>query len=147
MSSPFHVCALTMDLAVALDRLDFDKAHSLIALAEERWNEIIQIYKNEIAMERLFLNLIDNGEISKIEEAVNDKNIMNYLNQNATFRPSALRIQYAIALIYDKDREKADKIMERFNTISESYYNIGDTLCEKALMKYTSVFYSDISKQ
>ena len=98
-------------------------------------------------MERLFLNLIDNGEISKIEEAVNDKNIMNYLNQNATFRPSALRIQYAIALIYDKDREKADKIMERFNTISESYYNIGDTSCEKALMKYTSVLYSDISKQ
>ena len=37
--------------------------------------------------------------------------------------------------------------MERFNTISESYYNIGDTLCEKALMKYTSVLYSDISKQ
>lgn len=147
MSSPFHVCALTMDLAVALDRLDFDKAHNLIALAEERWNEIIQIYKNEIAMERLFLNLIDNGDKSKIEEAINDKNIMNYLNQNATFRPSALRIQYAIALIYDKDREKADKIMERFNTISESYYNIGDTLCEKALMKYTSVLYSDISKQ
>ena len=78
MSSPFHVCALTMDLAVALDRLDFDKAHNLISLAEERWNEIIQIYKNEIAMERLFLNLIDNGDKSKIEEAINNKNIMRF---------------------------------------------------------------------
>ena len=30
--------------------------------------------------------------------------------------------------------------MERFKTISESYNNIGDTICEKALKKYTVNF-------
>lgn len=143
-SNPIHVMALSSDLSLAMLRMDFGKANAIMQRAEPHINRMITIYRNELTLERIYLTLIRPHYPEDINRLL-DKSISKYLQVQSIFRPSALRVQYALAVIHEADSSKAEKIYERFQRVSRKYYLQGEIKYEQQLVDFVrSGRYKDI---
>lgn len=143
-SNPIHVMALSSDLSLAMLRMDFDKANAIMQRAEPHISRMITIYRNELTLERIYLTLIRPHYPEDINWLL-DKSISKYLQVQSIFRPSALRVQYALAVIHEADNSKAEKIYERFQRVSRKYYLQGEIKYEQQLVDFVrSGRYKDI---
>lgn len=143
-SNPIHVMALSSDLSLAMLRMDFGKANAIMQRAEPHINRMITIYRNELTLERIYLTLIRPHYPEDINRLL-DKSISKYLQVQSIFRPSALRVQYALAVIHEADSSKAEKIYEKFQRVSRKYYLQGEIKYEQQLVDFVrSGRYKDI---
>lgn len=134
-SNPIHVMALSSDLSLAMLRMDFGKANAIMQRAEPHMSRMITIYRNELTLERIYLTLIRPHYPEDINRLL-DKSISKYLQVQSVFRPSALRVQYALAAIHEADSSKAEKIYERFQRVSRKYYLQGEIKYEQQLVDF-----------
>lgn len=134
-SNPIHVMALSSDLSLAMLRMDFGKANAIMQRAEPHMSRMITIYRNELTLERIYLTLIRPHYPEDINRLL-DKSISKYLQVQSIFRPSALRVQYALAAIHEADSSKAEKIYERFQRVSRKYYLQGEIKYEQQLVDF-----------
>lgn len=134
-SNPIHVMALSSDLSLAMLRMDFGKANAIMQRAEPHISRMITIYRNELTLERIYLTLIRPHYPEDINRLL-DKSISKYLQVQSIFRPSALRVQYALAAIHEADSSKAEKIYERFQRVSRKYYLQGEIKYEQQLVDF-----------
>lgn len=134
-SNPIHVMALSSDLSLAMLRMDFGKANAIMQRAEPHMSRMITIYRNELTLERIYLTLIRPHYPEDINRLL-DKSISKYLQVQSVFRPSALRVQYALAVIHEGDSNKAEKIYERFQRVSRKYYLQGEIKYEQQLVDF-----------
>lgn len=134
-SNPIHVMALSSDLSLAMLRMDFGKANAIMQRAEPHISRMITIYRNELTLERIYLMLIRPHNPEDIILML-DKTIHKYLQVQSVFRPSALRVQYALAVIHEGDSNKAEKIYERFQRVSRKYYLQGEIKYEQQLVDF-----------
>lgn len=134
-SNPIHVMALSSDLSLAMLRMDFGKANAIMQRAEPHMSRMITIYRNELTLERIYLTLIRPHYPEDINWLL-DKSISKYLQVQSVFRPSALRVQYALAAIHEADSNKAEKIYERFQRVSRKYYLQGEIKYEQQLIDF-----------
>ncbi len=134
-SNPIHVMALSSDLSLAMLRMDFGKANAIMQRAELHISRMITIYRNELTLERIYLTLIRPHYPDDINRLL-DKSISKYLQVQSVFRPSALRVQYALAAIHEADSNKAEKIYERFQRVSRKYYLQGEIKYEQQLVDF-----------
>lgn len=134
-SNPIHVMALSSDLSLAMLRMDFNKANAIMQRAEPHMSRMITIYRNELTLERIYLTLIRPHYPEDINRLL-DKSISKYLQVQSVFRPSALRVQYALAAIHEADSSKAEKIYERFQRVSRKYYLQGEIKYEQQLVDF-----------
>lgn len=134
-SNPIHVMALSSDLSLAMLRMDFGKANAIMQRAELHISRMITIYRNELTLERIYLTLIRPHYPDDINRLL-DKSISKYLQVQSVFRPSALRVQYALAAIHEADSSKAEKIYERFQRVSRKYYLQGEIRYEQQLVDF-----------
>lgn len=86
-------------------------------------------------MERIYLTLIRPHYPDDINRLL-DKSISKYLQVQSVFRPSALRVQYALAAIHEADSSKAEKIYEKFQRVSRKYYLQGEIKYEQQLVDF-----------
>lgn len=143
-SNPIHVMALSSDLSLAMLRMDFGKANAIMQRAEPHISRMITIYRNELTLERIYLTLIRPHYPEDINWLL-DKSISKYLQVQSIFRPSALRVQYALAVIHEADSSKAEKIYERFQRVCRKYYLQGEIKYEQQLVDFVrSGSYKDI---
>lgn len=143
-SNPIHVMALSSDLSLAMLRMDFGKANAIMQRAEPHMSRMITIYRNELTLERIYLTLIRPHYPEDINRLL-DKSISKYLQVQSVFRPSALRVQYALAAIHEADSSKAEKIYEKFQRVSRKYYLQGEIKYEQQLVDFVrSGRYKDI---
>ena len=101
-----------------IHRREFEKAK---ALAEHllKTENILEIFKNELTCELLFLELI--GECRKEEvERLYTKDIKNYIKATSSY-VSRQRLLYAYAKLFLQDDAQATKALEKFNKVSLSY--------------------------
>lgn len=134
-SNPIHVMALSSDLSLAMLRMDFVKANAIMQRAEPHMSRMITIYRNELTLERIYLTLIRPHYPEDINRLL-DKSISKYLQVQSVFRPSALRVQYALAAIHEADSSKAEKIYEKFQRVSRKYYLQGEIKYEQQLIDF-----------
>ena len=134
-TSAIHLMALSADLSLAMSRMDFEKARAILIRVEPWREEIIPIYRNEMTLEKIFLTLTAPHAKEDVERLL-DKSLLKYLKQQSAFRPSALRVQYALARLHESDEHKAEKIYQQFQKVCRSYYIQGEVKIEERLMEY-----------
>lgn len=134
-SNTIHVMALSFDYSRALDLKDFDKASSLMYGINAHLYLLPKIYRLEFGMENVFLSLVRGCSETEIDKLLDDET-KKYIEGVASLRPSGLRVRYAIALLYEKDMEKAERIYGLFQKLCSKYYLPGEALSEKQLLDY-----------
>ena len=134
-SNTIHVMALSFDYSRALDLKDFDKASSLMYGINAHLYLLPKIYRLEFGMENVFLSLVRGCSETEIDKLLDDET-KKYIEGVASLRPSGLRVRYAIALLYEKDMEKAERIYGLFQKLCSKYYLPGEALSEKQLLEY-----------
>lgn len=134
-SNPIHVMAISSDLSLAMLHMDFSKANAIMQRIEPHIDHMITIYRNELTLERIYLMLIRPHYPEDISRLL-DKSISKYMQVQSVFRPSALRVQYALAVIHEADSGKADKIYEKFQRVCRKYYIQGEVKYEQQLVDF-----------
>ena len=132
--NPIHVMALNLDLCFAMSELDFEKASVIIQRAVKEENRIIGIYRDEFKKEKLFLSLIRPDGSTDVDKLLDDKLRANIKNMSS-FRPDAVRIDYAVALLHENDKERAAELYDKFNVICSRYHSRGDVENERRLIE------------
>lgn len=133
-SNPIHVMGLGMDLSRAMDLMDLVKAREILDLAKVNEDKLVQIYRNEFALEDIFVTLLSphtDGDIDKLLT----KEVLQYMKQLQKIRSVVLRLQYALAKLHEKDEEKAENIYARFEKVCKSYYVKGEAAIDRELIK------------
>ena len=133
-SNSLHVMGLGMDLSRAMDLMDFVKAREILDVAKANEDTIVQIYRNEFALEDIFTTLLSPHTDEDIDKLLT-KEIRQYMKQLQKVRPVVLRVQYALAKLHEKDEEKAAKIYARFEKVCKSYYIKGEAAIDRDLIK------------
>ena len=141
-TNSFHVAALSFDLSLAMLRLDFEKAHAICDGIEASFEDIVPIYQKELMYERVFLYLVSPREGLDVKSLI-DADTLKYFNMQTSFRPTALRVKYAYACLYEKDeaKAKADAIYVQFQLVCERFHIPGEVLAERKLVQYVRELY------
>ncbi|WP_400243883.1 hypothetical protein AB3U99_22070 [Niallia sp. JL1B1071] len=127
----FSQWTLCMQLARAMDRLDFEEAKRINDLLWERKEQLIALYRVEIAKERLFLLAVLEGNKEEIRSIYASKEVKRFL---AMKQMSNKRIAAAYALYVDGDRDKAVGLCEEGVALEAYNPNATDVVLEKKLM-------------
>ena len=137
-NNPIHQMALSFDISLAMARLDFEKAHALFADADQHQDEIVDIYRNELTFERIYLYLVSPREECTVD-AYNEKDFTQYMNAQCSFRPTALRTKYAYTRLHEHNEEEAVKLYAQFQKVCERYHIQGEVQTEKKLVDYCMI--------
>lgn len=116
-----------------IDEYKFEEAKLSIDDFFDKHENLTGYYKVSLELERLFLNLLnkkENADISILEDSM-VKAIKNSMKNFIT----NLRIDYAVAQLYEKDEEKAAKIKEKFDKVCQSHPIKADVESEKELVE------------
>lgn len=136
-SNTIHTMAANLDLARAMDLADFARASAILASADASRNSLVTLYNYEFDMERIYLSLVYDKDSGKIEGLLTDT-LRNYIANAAKTRPTAIRIQYALARLYEKDKDKAEAVKKRFYDKCAVYHVKGEVRTESMLLEYAA---------
>lgn len=90
------------------------------------------IYLHLLVCDRIFFELIKEGDRNLVDRLY-DKQQEKFMNQMNNF-PSVIRTQYAYALLYKKDKVKAEKFKKKFEKCARTYPYQSDIESERELM-------------
>lgn len=115
-----------------IDEEKFEEADKLMAHLLEIESGMVGLYRSLMLCERIFIALLDENRHLEIEAMLSkdQKKFMKAMKQN----PSVLRCEYALALLYDKDMDKAHKIQEAFDKMAKTYPYPHELVLERDLM-------------
>ena len=102
-----------------MDAHDFEEADKLMEHYLSIDSEIIELHRNLLICDRIFCELIADNRDDVIEELY-DKDYKKFVKAMKNF-PSIIRTEYAYSILYEKNKEKAKKIMEQFEKIAKTY--------------------------
>ena len=134
-ANPIHVMAVNFDLSSAIARLDFEKAHSILKMIKSEENKIISLYRKEILLEEVFLYLVAPRDGVDIADLISSETL-KYFEMQAAFRPTALRVKYTFARLYECNEEKAEIIYRQFQKVCNTYHMQGEVVTERKLIEY-----------
>lgn len=116
-----------------MDMHKFDEAYEYMEyLMKNSEKGLLGIYRNLLTLDCIYCELIGNNNADKInslytkEIKIFEKTMKNY--------PSVLRTQYAYALLFEKDMDKAKEIKNKLNNIAKSYPYLADIDGEMELL-------------
>lgn len=117
-----------------IETMNFEAAEKEIkALLDSDWR-ISSVHRNLLACDLVFCRLVLDGakaEISSLLTIAQQKFMQSMKNF-----PSVIRTEYALALIRDKNVEKAEKIKQKFEKAAKTYPYPQDANTERGIMEY-----------
>lgn len=115
-----------------MDAERFEEADLLMAHLLEIDSGIVGLHRNLLICDRIFVELIGEKRSEVIENmlTVEQKKFMKAMKRF----PSVLRTEYALALLFDVDRSKAEKIMCEFDKVAKTYPYPHEAESERDLM-------------
>lgn len=116
-----------------MDMQNFTEAERLITHLISIDSGIVGIHRNLLLCDLLYCKLISKAPKEKIDELLTKD--MKKILKASTNNPSALRTQYAYALIDEKNEKKAEKIKKKFNKVLATYPYDGDAQSERELLR------------
>ena len=116
-----------------MDMHNFDEAYTYMEyLMENSEKGLLGIYKNLLTIDCIYCELIGDNNADKINNLYT-KQIKMFEKQMKNY-PSVLRTQYAYALLFEKDINKANAVKDIFNKVAKNYPYLADIEGEKELM-------------
>ena len=115
-----------------MDMHDFDNAKATMTKLLSEDTVMSDIYRNLLELDGIYLELIGENNKQKIEE-VFDKDLKKFMKSMKRF-PSVLRVEYAYALLFEKDIKKAEAVKEQFEKMARTYPYASDIESERELM-------------
>lgn len=128
----FSQWGLCMQQVRAMDRLDFEEAKRINDLLWARKDELISLFRVEVAKERLFLLTVLEGDKEEVQSIYKNKEVKRFL---AIKQMSNKRIAAAYELHVNGDRQKATALCEEGAQLEKHNPNMTDIVLEKRLMK------------
>lgn len=116
-----------------LDAQQFDKAREGLSELEALGSKLVRILRLEVACERVFLELVSDGERSRIEAWFTDE-VRKYAEMYSRFMLSRIRLLYAYSLLVEEDETKAAELHARAVQMLPRYPVKGDAVSEIELM-------------
>lgn len=134
-ANTIQVMACFYQLARALDQLDFEKANELVDEMVRHKKDMVYLYQQELTCEEIFLRLIRQTPKQDIARLLTT-DMQKYIRLNQSYRPSALRLAYTLAKLYEQDEAKAEQLYQQFSRLCTRYHLLGEIEGEKALIEY-----------
>lgn len=119
----------------AMDEMDFKKGEQIGNYILQHSEELVSIYRNILAAEMIYCELIGENRESKIKEAYT-KEFKKFLKLMAS-TPSIIRMQYAYELLLNKDSAAADSYLAKFESIAEKHPYSAEVEGERELIAHT----------
>ena len=94
---------------------------------------MVGLYRNLLICDQIFCELIAQKRDQRIRTKMS-KDQKKFMKSMKTF-PSVIRTEYAYALLWEKDLEKAEKIKERFEKCAKTYPYPSDIQSERELIE------------
>ena len=117
-----------------MDYQQFDKTKECFQFLLRPEIHLIEVYKNELNCEVLFIEIITNGKKEIIEELYTKK-LKQYIKATSCY-VSRKRLMYAYYKLVEKDMEKTEKALQEFEKTTKTYPIKGEILMEQDLIKY-----------
>ena len=102
-----------------MDEERFEEADSVMAHMLEIESGMVGLHRNLLICDRLYIELIHQNRRDAIGKEYT-KNLQSFMKSMKSF-PSVLRTQYALALLYEGDTAKAEKIKAQFEKNAKTY--------------------------
>lgn len=116
----------------SMEEKRFDEADAMIAHLLAIESGTIDLYRDLLTCDRLYIELIGENRAESIERLLTD-DLQKFMKTMCQF-PSVLRVKYALALLSQKNVEEAEKIKEQFEMLAKSYPFVTDIQAERELM-------------
>lgn len=116
-----------------MDEGNFEEADSCMKHLLEIESGMVGLHHDLLLCDRLFVELIGENRTEAIEAILTkeQKKFMKAMKRN----PSVLRTQYALALLFEQDIEKAGKLRREFEKTAKTYPYSHEIEAERALME------------
>lgn len=116
-----------------MDEERFEEADELMAHLLEIESGMVGLHRSILICERIYVELIHQNRREVVEEKLT-KNLQSFMKAMKD-TPSILRTQYAIALLYENDKAKAETIKAQFEKRAKTYPYPHEINSERDLMK------------
>lgn len=116
-----------------MDEERFEEADELMAHLLEIESGMVGLHRSILICERIYVELIHQNRREVVEEKFT-KNLQSFMKAMKD-TPSILRTQYAIALLYENDKAKAETIKAQFEKRAKTYPYPHEIDSERDLMK------------
>ena len=116
-----------------MDEERFEEADELMAHLLEIESGMVGLHRSILICERIYVELIHQNRREVVEEKLT-KNLQSFMKAMKD-TPSILRTQYAIALLYENDKAKAETIKAQFEKRAQTYPYPHEIDSERDLMK------------
>ncbi|MBE5778037.1 MAG: M50 family metallopeptidase [Clostridiales bacterium] len=129
--------ALTATIAVLkenrhMDAHEFDKAEELLHILLDEPNALAQLHKNMLVCDRMYLEAI--GECNPERIAALDTKEHRQFRKAMKEYITIIRTEYALALLHEKNSEKAETLLLAFEKRCPTHPNPGECVSERELM-------------
>ena len=124
-----------------MDEHKFEECDKLMEKLLKTSGAIAGIYISLITIERMFIELISQNRKNVIDEMYTSE-IETFIKSMKTY-PPLIRFQYAYALLYEKDENKARDIMNRFNKCSKKHPYPIEIVTEMELIEIVDSIYKN----
>lgn len=115
-----------------IDERNFEEAYNAINHLLSLDNGITPIHKYLLLCDKIYLELVYRNQKDEIQNLLSNE-LKNFMKSMKKY-PSILRTEYAIALLYENNVEKANNIKKEFDKISKNYPYQIDIDSEKELI-------------
>ena len=115
-----------------MDEEKFEEADALMAHLLEIESGIVGLHHDLLTCDRIYVELIGKNRREVIQDMLTKKQ-MKFMKAMKKF-PSVLRTEYALALFFENDTEKAKKIRSEFEKVAKTYPYSQDIESERDLM-------------
>ena len=134
ITSPLNTALILMEYNYDLDHMEFQKCRELLNSLNPYLNKVLGIYRYEIECEKIFLELVLNGDRNLVERLY-DKELIKYINA-CKGMISKKRVMMSYELLFNGDEEKAMELYEQGKALAKSYPIKGEVEMELMLMDY-----------
>jgi hypothetical protein len=119
-----------------LDALNIDLAKEKMAALFESEGGLVGLQRNMLAVDAIFCELVSSNSPEAVQKLM-DKAVLKFMKAMRKF-PSVIRTQYALALLRDKDAEKAARFKAVFGKAAAQHPYPSDIQSERELMEYAA---------
>ena len=134
LSNYFNTAMVLLQYNWYLDHLDFDNAKKTLDRLVPYLNKTILLYKYEINCERIFLELITDGD-KKLVDRLYSKELKKFIKK-ANKMISKLRFLLAYELLYNEDQDEALKYYDKMKRLAKQYSIKAEADMEMMLADY-----------
>ena len=116
-----------------MDEHKFEEADTTMARLLSMETAIVPIHKNLMICDKIYCELIGENRTDKMKE-METKEFQKFLKSMKN-SPSVIRMEYAYALLHERDLKKAQKFFDKFEKVAKTYPYPSDMESERELME------------